>query len=476
MSIKKLYFIILCVLCIFQSCSEGFLSESPDVKKRIPRTVDDFLGLMDHSITMNNNSVHVFSMIGSDEYYITDGAYAAFPEGLNFNYQKRAYTWDAFIFEGGESALLDWNIGYFKILWANTVLDGLQSKTVDPKDRDKADMTRGMALFHRAWNYYCLAQLFCKPFSENAHNDLGLPLRLESDLTMAVDRSTLMETYAQLITDLQKAEPLLPLIPLVAYRPGKAAVYALLARIYLQMGDYTNAYDYADRCLEIQNELINFNTLDFNAPLTFPAYGEGNPEVIFMSTCSADPSSARMLIQQIVCVDTNLLTIYDEGDLRMKAFFSPRENDTYVFKSGTYVFKGSYDGTNIFTYFTGLSVGEMLITRAECAARLGDNEKALSDVNQLRGNRYLPEYFTNLYSDDTDEILRWIIGERHREMVFRGTRWEDLRRLNKEPQFAKTLVRMVGDRKWELPPNDKRYVWPIPAEAIRMGGYTQNER
>ena len=45
-------------------------------------------------------------------------------------------------------------------------------------------------------------------------------------------------------------------------------------------------------------------------------------------------------------------------------------------------------------------------------------------------------------------------------------RYVDLRRLNKEPQFAKTIVHKVGNEKWELPANDPRYIMPVPQNVL----------
>jgi hypothetical protein len=75
------------------------------------------------------------------------------------------------------------------------------------------------------------------------------------------------------------------------------------------------------------------------------------------------------------------------------------------------------------------------------------------------------------------EILAVIIQERRKELPFTGNlRWEDLRRLNQEPLYAKNLVRILNGESFSLSPRDKRYVFPIPENEIRTSGIQQNPR
>ncbi|MGI8583213.1 MAG: RagB/SusD family nutrient uptake outer membrane protein, partial [Chitinophagaceae bacterium] len=63
-----------------------------------------------------------------------------------------------------------------------------------------------------------------------------------------------------------------------------------------------------------------------------------------------------------------------------------------------------------------------------------------------------------------------------KELVFRGQRWFDLRRLNKDPRFAKTLTRKLNGKITELPANDPRYTEYIPLDVIGFTGMQQNMR
>jgi hypothetical protein len=94
----------------------------------------------------------------------------------------------------------------------------------------KRDIIRGEMLFLRGYFYFQLAIYFG-----------GVPLRIEptSDIVhVDVPRATLKETYAQVLQDMEAAEPLVPRIDSLGF-PGavsKSAVRGILARVNLTMG------------------------------------------------------------------------------------------------------------------------------------------------------------------------------------------------------------------------------------------------
>tara|TARA_R110002033_G_scaffold36621_1_gene75228 strand:+ start:3737 stop:3916 length:180 start_codon:yes stop_codon:yes gene_type:complete len=59
--------------------------------------------------------------------------------------------------------------------------------------------------------------------------------------------------------------------------------------------------------------------------------------------------------------------------------------------------------------------------------------------------------------------------------VWRGLRWQDIRRLNKEGAGI-TLTRTLKGENYTLPPNDPRYIFPIPDDEIALSGIKQNVR
>src|SRR5699024_7492770 len=106
----------------------------------------------------------------------------------------------------------------------------------------ESQQIEGEALFFRAFSFYNLAQLWAKPFDEmTADTDLGIPLRLKPDINQPIFRSTVRETYDQIISDLNLSAQLLSEKSEYRTTPTKQAVYGLLARIFLSMENYERA-------------------------------------------------------------------------------------------------------------------------------------------------------------------------------------------------------------------------------------------
>src|SRR5690606_25394264 len=116
---------------------------------------------------------------------------------------RNSYIWADDIYESAGS--LDWNILYEQIYYANCVLEGIerQSDAINPLDYQQL---KGSALFIRAYAFFNLAETFASPYKElTAEAELGIPLRLNPDLSEKSKRSTLQQTYNQILDDLNKA-------------------------------------------------------------------------------------------------------------------------------------------------------------------------------------------------------------------------------------------------------------------------------
>ena len=453
---KLLKQIILIVLfLVFVSCGKEFLDIKQNANQDVPSTIQDYQAILDRTNIMNIPSLDL-AYIAAEEFYVKNKqlllAIYRFAK-----YHVNAYQWKNDPYEGDEG--IDWNLSYQRILYANMALD-VDKVTPTISEQKAWDNVKGSALFHRAWNYYQLAQLFCKPYDKaTAQHDLGVPLRLDYDVSVKYDRGTVQQVYDQILSDLFEAEVLLPNKPESSFRPSKAAVYSLLARTYLQMNDYENAWIFANKGLDINSKLIDFNNLSTNIggvyESAFLRYGEGNPAIIF----SAIKDIGGAMESDRFDVDSSLLNLYDTDDLRKDIFFFKGSNDITTFI-------GSYNGMGHQSFFCGFTVEELLLIRAECSVRKGRLVEAMNDVNYLLENRYRSGSFITVKASNEEEALNLIFLERRKELYMRGVRWEDLRRLNKEDRFAVKLVRKLDSERYELPPNDPRWVWPLPDKEI----------
>jgi starch-binding outer membrane protein, SusD/RagB family len=99
----------------------------------------------------------------------------------------------------------------------------------------------------------------------------------------------------------------------------------------------------------------------------------------------------------------------------------------------------------------------------------------MATLNKLLEHRYKPGTFHPLRTSSKDSALMLVLQERRKELAFRGLRWTDLRRLNKE-HAAQTIRRFVEGVYYVLQPNDLRYTFPYPDDALAGGKMVQNPR
>lgn len=456
---KLLLYNLMLALFFLLSCGKEFLDVKRDKKVRTPTTIKDFQSLLDNSTgMMNYGSCHELGIIGSDEHYLLDGRWAT----LGTPYQRNGYVWDEQIYEG--LPFMEWERAYQRILYANIALEGARAMTASADEQSAWDNLYGSALFFRAWNHYQLAQQFAGVYQvQEARSALGIPLRLESDVEVPVVRASVQETYDSIIADLKAAVRHLPVSPVHKFRPSRPAAYALLTRVYMQMDDFEAAASYADSCIALKGELIDFNGIQLDKTYTFDYdLGMSNVEVMF-STYLAAPTVVHNTRHNI---DSNLLRSYEAHDLRYPAYFIVRAN-------GSVTFKGSYFNSS---FFTGLAVDEMYLASAESHARIGNATKALERINTLRDHRIAKDHFSPVNGLTGSALVQYILQERRKELLFRGTRWEDLRRLNKYSDSKTTLIRQIDGKRFELPPESPRWVWPIPDNVIELSKIEQNER
>lgn len=441
------YLIFIYLLAFLSGCQDQFLDKKPQQSLLVPRAVSDYQALLDNSNSLMNVSPYL-QLVADGDFRVTDA-------GLNNLAQtvRSSYLWSDEI----PTQIADWDLPYKQVFTSNVVLDGLRGLG-DQAESQAYKNLKGSALFFRGLAFYNLSQQFAAPYDPMTAAELpGIPLPVSSDINLLMPRAPLASVYNQITTDLLAAEPLLDQVPQYLSRPGKPAVSALLARIYLSMGDYVLAGKYAAAALGYKNTLLDYNTLSTTGTISFPVtLNTPNPEVIFYLR-----SNNTFLNNQAVFVDSALYSLYDPSDLRKKVFFTDQLQ-----------FKGSYTGT-IYA-FEGLSTDELYLIRAECLARTGQLSQAMKTLNTLLQTRWVKSRFEPFTADTEDQALAIILQERRKQLVGRGTRWSDLRRLNTDSRFAQTLKRTVSAKTYSLAPADKRYLFRIPLDEISTHSLGQN--
>ena len=449
---------LFCCCLLFTACTKtGFLDEKPNSSIVVPASLTDLRSMLD------NTQVFTFSPglgeLAADDYYTLPANWQAMPA-----IERNSYTWESDIY-GNQQNLSDWSLPYQQILYSNIVLEQLNKIVPTVAETAEWNDIKGSALFKRALAMSSLVQHFAPAFdSSNMETTPGVPIRLSADIKNYLPRNSMRACYDQVFADLTEALPLLsPLVPqLTKNRPSRPAAYALLARNALLTGQYQQAKNYADNVLQLYNQLIDYNTISTTATTPFD---RSTIETLYYCQAISQYTSLQT-ISTTVFADTLLYRSYQNNDLRRSIFFR-------TISGGNIGFKRGYSGT-VFS-FTGLATDEVYLIRAEALARLGQTQNALADLNSLLVKRWRTGTFAPVTAATANEALQKILAERRKELVWRGLRWQDLKRLNKQG-LNLSLTRILGSQVYTLLPGSNKYVFAIPQNEITLSGITQNPR
>lgn len=456
----KTKLIALLGLCISIVSCKDFLALKPDTSYSHPETLEDINALLNYESRVNGNYLGNIES-GTDDFEIDLSSYST-----RSAYYQELYRWAEEPFSEDGGAGENWLFPYETILYANVALESLERlKGGDPELRNRLE---GDALFLRSYRFFQLLQVYSPPYLVGDQDSpYGIPLRLSSNVNEPSVRSSVKEGYQQIIDDLNKSIQLLPEEVSYKTRPNKSSAYALLARVQLSIGDYDRALENAQQSLQRNSKLMDYNSMDLSAAYPFMPL---NDEVIYHGKSSASGSlmaSSRLTITQ------DLYGMYKDDDLRKTAFFVART-------PGRYRFKGFYNGSAA-SYFAGIGVDEMLLVAAECLVRTGKVSEGMEMLNRLLVYRYDKNTFVPRTAANELEALRLVLEERRKELPFRGIRWTDLRRLNRDSRFSKTIRRIyLSDEgvavEAILLPGDPRYCYYIPPQVIEKSHMVQTTR
>lgn len=340
-----------------------------------------------------------------------------------------------------------WSSAYRAINIANNVLSAID--VVNDADKNRV---KGEALFLRGSMYFELVKLFAQPYSAgSAGSNPGVPLVLTPtrgiDESSYVARSSVEQTYVQVLNDLTEAENMLP-----EANPGsnattrmvfatKAAAAAQLSRAYLQMEKWNEAAGAANRAITVAlangRSLVASYAGAFNNSANVPEY------LFAIQVNDQDGANNMHLYWSIpayggrdgdVAILDKHLALYEAGDERRQLFYTGAGST----RSGKW--QQQYKNLPI------IRLAELYLTRAEANLRAGTSvgDDPLDDVNLVRNRAGL----NDLGSVTIDDILK----ERKLELAHEGQGVHDLKRLKLSADgFAY---------------NDPKMVLPIPQTEV----------
>ena len=438
----------------FCSCSD-FLEEQPELSQSNELTLAKYDGL-------NNAGAALYTYLQSCDWY--DGQFILQSELRAGNAKNPVslpgsgrYRGDAQWNYTAESTSPLWSYAYYTITWADNILNNLEGKSETGVTEQDWNNLKAEALFFRALCHFDLVITYAQPYSQGRDN-LGVPVVLVTENGQPA-RNTVGEVYDQVVTDLKEAESLMADnytrsgVSDATAVVSKSAVQALLSRVYLYMGEWQNAADYATKVISSGkykllsgDDYINMWTATVypaNTEIIFGVFGSKKNSYWDDSGWTHLPWLLDPAGSADVCATTDLVDLYDAGDIRLQ-LFAKNENDNMVTK-----YAGKEGSSPKETNIPILRLAEMYLNRAEAIVHGAtvSGVTAQADLNAVASNRGT----TAPTPSETN-----VFNERRKELFFEGHIAYDYARCKKDlvrSDFDGVVNKDVaaGDYKWAMP-------------------------
>jgi hypothetical protein len=338
-----------------------------------------------------------------------------------------------------------WTTGYSVINSVNNVLSALDK--VDAADKDRVE---GEAKFLRGMTYFDLARMFGRSYNDgDPTTNLAVPIVLTPTTSVNASsfvlRATVAQVYLQAISDLTTAESKLPADN--SFYADQNSASAILARLYLQKGDYPNAAMEANKVINSGKYQLNANYAD-----EFPYPGRSATHV---DNTSEDIFAIQFTAQTVTILNFNGLNAEyasandaGRGEIAIKQAFINEFSDADTRKALFYDDSGSLRTdkfSNVYGNLHVIRLAELYLIRAEAnlrisaASAIGDTP--VNDVNQIRNRAGIAPLAAVTIND--------VLTERRHELCFEGGFFL---------HDAKRTQQNVNG----LPYNSPKLVWPIP--------------
>ncbi len=395
----------------------------------------------------------LYSALGDGGYYGTSFQSIGYLSGDNIQWTGSQSQVQEFINHkvNAENATISsaWNAIYRTINRANNIIAAAPNVNDATLTAALKNQYLGEAYFIRGLAYFDLARTWG-----------GVPI-ITSPTTKAgenadVPKSSVAQTYAQAVNDLNAAEPLLPETT-DRHRVTKKTVWALKSRYYLYQQDFPNAELYATNVInDSRYKLVKpYNTF-------FASNARGTDESVFeiFYNGTTEVNAHRNQWQPQTNGGTrqwapnetiiNLLNDPAVGGNRSTLVAKDNQNRWY---GNLYYRTPASDPSYI------IRIAELYLIRAEARAKQDKLAEAISDLNAVRDRAGLE----GTTATTKEEILQAIEDERRIEFAFEAHRWFDLVRTGRAEEVLNISEPF-------------RLVMPIPAEQILVDdAIEQNE-
>jgi hypothetical protein len=339
-------------------------------------------------------------------------------------------------------------------------------------DTDLKQRAKAEAKILRAFDHFLLINVYAKAYTAaTAATDGGICLMDKYDLESQPQKSTVQQAYDFIQKDIDESLPFLQARPVDQYHPSLAFAWALKAKVHLFKKEIAEAKAACDQSLSYNSEifdLVKYTTVN-GGPGVTPLAAPNNPEILSYMYMQG---YNEMNFGYTWLISPELRALFGTNDARFNMFFNTTSASFLDIGSNAAYWNIPY--TRFFYGTVGLKTTEVHLMKAECLAREDNYAGAMAIVNQLRQKRILSGSINLPVPATRKETMQLVINERRKELMFGFNRFFDLKRLNTEPEYAKTTVRIyplvnktVPQVTYTLQPNSRLYIIPFPLSVLK---------
>lgn len=456
---------------VLTSCDE-YINVLPKGEK-YPTTFADYAPLLNNEYTAHQTSLE------NPLYLMNDRMLSSYYLSTD-NINRANFLWDesadrVALNSGSESFFYQ---SYAGINTYNLLIERIPGST-NATQAEKDELV-GQARVLRAYSFFMLANFYAEPYDKaTAAQKGGIPLIYSADTDAPYKQESLATVYDFVVSELTDVlnSGVLPEKSKAIIHPNKAAAQAMLARVYLNMGEFDKALAMADEALKYNSALFDWNAFyvanqeQIDAAGIYPQnpspLGHNFVENIYFR--SADNSPNYTTLDKQMPVDR--AQKFEAGDTHLKSRWK------YKLSGGSEYYEGIVKG-----YFNkaGITTPELYLIKAECLARAGKVSDAMDLVNTVRKVRVLPEVYADLTATDAKDAIAKIIEVKDNALVQTLVPFIDARRLNTEgTMLVRTFTKTVNGVTYTLRPDSHLWTMVFPMGAVNNHGngtLTQNSK
>ena len=345
-----------------------------------------------------------------------------------------------------------WSGIYATINIANHVITKVPAVNDPNLSTSLRNQLTGEGYFIRALSYFDLARTWG-----------GVPITLTPTTSTtskdSIKRSTTAQVYAQVISDLNAADSLLPL-PTTPnpVRANKETAWALKARYYLYQQNWALAENYASQVIA---DTKNYSLLTPYSSFFQPASAIATRESVFELSYSATYTNAhRGYWQPPANGGTRQWAPNDSFLALVNNPLIGGNRSVLVAKTSAGLWYGNlYYRSPATDPAYVIRIAELYLIRAEARAQQNELSNALADLNAIRARAGLAASTVVIQND----ILLAIENERRIEFAFEPHRWFDLVRTGR----AEAVLGITD-------PNKLVFPLPVMDVGLSKGNLPQN--